>query len=603
MTRAVHNLVEHLNEHVEYYTSAILWNLDRNRLFMMLDGFYVPGTNGISIASVVERDPIAIIGNSLVFRVSAGAFLGLGSITTPAQLREHYVAKHAPSDPMLLSLPTDGLYAQTLMDECSALEEHGGNTDWALADPDPDLGTIAPELLTSRRAEPLPTAPTPFPQSIINLQNAPEAPPVSGLGAALAAVQNPNAFRDMAGLAGTQANAAAALQAAAGLATTFGGQAAALKLADMAKEAQAAQSADQKLATVQRAIDKSLVTSDEGKMHASKILESLYEPSGISTEEVQNLTRTAGENGADVAMTREGEQVDVKTAKGDGGLESLAAALFGGAGTSKKPKQAPTTKADALQLVTDFRNRTSDPKFIVDKTKFATRMEELIDDPTKVDQADLFLCGPAAFLRVWIGNDPVGFAKYGIQLFEEGRGYIGSKKIKPSSALRNTTWSSSWAKAAEWVTMSSLRDSENAVFDYTGKPDEEFDGATSPGEMVEWLQATGLYEMVSEKASIFSTEDLVYLKAAKPSARVDVLLFINANLLQGTKSKPEHWFLGETANHYIVLYKPVRYSGDDAILEYWSWGEDFVGTKKLTVPKSKLASNFYGWIQAWKHRP
>jgi hypothetical protein len=52
-------------------------------------------------------------------------------------------------------------------------------------------------------------------------------------------VTNANAFRDMAGLAGTQANAAAAMTAAAGLATNFGNQAAALELAKTAKATKA----------------------------------------------------------------------------------------------------------------------------------------------------------------------------------------------------------------------------------------------------------------------------------------------------------------------------------------------------------------------------
>jgi hypothetical protein len=151
MIYAVQGLIEHLNEHVEYYTKCILWRMDRDRLFMLIDGFYVPGTNQISIASVVERDPIAIIGNAIVFRVSAGSFLGIGDIKTPAELFNHYVSLESPSEPMLVSLPTDGLYAQTIMDECPALEEHFGNTDWVLNDPDPALGEIAPELLTSRR--------------------------------------------------------------------------------------------------------------------------------------------------------------------------------------------------------------------------------------------------------------------------------------------------------------------------------------------------------------------------------------------------------------------------------------------------------------------
>jgi hypothetical protein len=308
MQIAVQGLVEHLNEHVEYYSKAVWWDMDRDRLFMLIDGFYIPGTNQVSIASVVEREPIAIIGNAIVFRVSAGSFLGLGTMKTPADLLNYYIGHDAPSEPMLISLPTDGLYAQTVMDECAALEEHFGNTDWVLNDPDPTLSEISPELLASRRAEPQATTPTTLPPTLINLQNAPEAPAPAGLAGALAAVTTPNAFRDMAGLAGTQANAAAAFQTAASLAQNFGNQAAALKLAEIAKDAHATQTADQKLATVQRALDKGLTTPEEAQRQSSQIMDQMHGGSSASPQTqhaaaITDVTREATKPGVPFSVT------------------------------------------------------------------------------------------------------------------------------------------------------------------------------------------------------------------------------------------------------------------------------------------------------------
>ena len=331
MTRAVQNLIEHLNNYVEYYTKFILWSMDRDRLFMLIDGFYVPGTSQVSIASVVERDPIAIIGNAMVFRVSAGSFLGLGDIKTPQDLLNYYVGQQAPSEPMLIALPTDGLYAQTVMDECAAVEEHYGSTDWVLNDPDPALGEIAPELLASRRAEPAPATPTPLPQTLINLQNAPEAPAPSGLASALNAVTDPNAFRDLTGLAGTQANAAAALQTAANLASSFGAQAAALKMADTAAKAHAAQTADQKLASVQRAADKQIVTPADAQRHANQVLEELHNPSSPPRpfqDPVlsQAILAASGQPGSTIQTTTPDGQVMVSLAStGTGGPAPAAA--------------------------------------------------------------------------------------------------------------------------------------------------------------------------------------------------------------------------------------------------------------------------------------
>ncbi|MFE4542435.1 hypothetical protein [Arthrobacter sp. NPDC056727] len=276
LIRSVQELIEHLNEHVEYYHKAIWWRLDRDRLLMMLDGFYVPGTNNVSIASIVDREPLAIIGNSLVYRVGAAAFVPMGKITSPQTLLEVYAERSPVADPLYISLPTDGLYAQTIMDECGALEEHYGNTDWALNDADPELGAIDPMLLGSRATDSTATTqPTPFPSTIINLQNAPDAPAPQGLAGVLSAVTNANAFRDMAGLAGTQANARAALETAAGLATNFGNQAASLELAKLAKAAQATNDADRKLASIKNAQDKGLATDEQAAVQTQAALSAM----------------------------------------------------------------------------------------------------------------------------------------------------------------------------------------------------------------------------------------------------------------------------------------------------------------------------------------
>ena len=139
-------------------------------------------------------------------------------------------------------------------------------------------------------------------------------PEPSGLSGALSAATNANAFRDMAGLASTQANAAAALQTAASLATNFGNQAAALKMAQLAKDAHAITTADQKLATVQRAADKSLVPQDVAADHASQILESLHAPD----ESAPNNQRDAAVTHAVFAAADSGEPFTVEHATADG---------------------------------------------------------------------------------------------------------------------------------------------------------------------------------------------------------------------------------------------------------------------------------------------
>lgn len=314
--RSVNQLIEHLNEHVEYYHKAIWWRMDRDRLMMMLDGFYAPNTDNVSIASIVDREPIGIIGNSLVYRVGAASFLGYGEITEPKELYDLYAQKEPVSDPLLISLPTDGLYAQTIMDECVALEEHYGNLDWVLNEQEPDLGTIDPSLLESRRADSsTATTPTSLPATIINLQNAPDVPAPSGFSGVLNAVANPNAFRDMAGLVGTQGNAQAALNTAANLATNFGNQAqaAALELAKLAKAQEATRTADQKIASIKGAQDKGLTTPADAAQATKDVLSAMNPDAPKAEAPHEN---TAINSAIDSAKSIPGSLIEANTGEG-----------------------------------------------------------------------------------------------------------------------------------------------------------------------------------------------------------------------------------------------------------------------------------------------
>lgn len=263
ITRSANDLVEHLNEHIEYYHKAIWWNMDRDRLLMMLDGFLVPGRKDVSIATVVDREPLAIIGNSLVYRVGAGSFIGCPGVTTPEELYNLYSDKQPVRDPLLVSLPTDGLYARTIMDECPALEEYQGSTDWVLSQPDIEVGSIDASMLATRRAD-LGSAlnPTTLPDTIINQQQTENAP-AKLLEKALSNVSG--AFADRTGLAANQANAISSLQTAASLASQFSNQAAASQAAQLASDAQAGKDLNSFRAAVQQAVKEEAMSPEAGK--------------------------------------------------------------------------------------------------------------------------------------------------------------------------------------------------------------------------------------------------------------------------------------------------------------------------------------------------
>ncbi|SIS17018.1 hypothetical protein SAMN05421666_2166 [Roseovarius nanhaiticus] len=244
-----------------FYHKAIWWNMDRDELFTLLDGYAISRDDPRSLASVIQHRPLGIVGNSLVFRTTSDTPLDpmFDSFDT---LKNHYVAGLRPTDPMRISLPTDGLYARAHLDGCVAAEEHNGSFEWVFDNVEPELAGLPDSIFDQRRAEPANLTPSAFPTPIINLQNAPQAPGVSGLDGVLGAVQNAGAFRDMAGLAGTQENVRAGLAASTGLATAFGGMALQGALAQMESDAKAGTNLKAMMDALKQGVEKGVLTAD-----------------------------------------------------------------------------------------------------------------------------------------------------------------------------------------------------------------------------------------------------------------------------------------------------------------------------------------------------
>jgi hypothetical protein len=229
--RLAKELVEHLNDNLEFYHHAIWWTMDPNRRYMLLDGFYAPGSNNRSVASVVENRVIGIVGNALVLPVARGVHLD------PRFVKDQYGNRvnlldvyklRSPVPSANVSLPTRGVFAEAVLGNCNSCEEIDDSRFWRWEEsPIDEPPAIGPISTDTRRAEPASTQPSPFPTPIVSIQNAPTAPDPAGVSAVLNALGKPS-FPDITGLAGTQANAAAAYSQALDTAYKFGKEASTL---------------------------------------------------------------------------------------------------------------------------------------------------------------------------------------------------------------------------------------------------------------------------------------------------------------------------------------------------------------------------------------
>jgi hypothetical protein len=308
-------LIDHLNKHLEYFHQILFRSLHLNHRYMLLDGFEAPDGSGRSIASVVENRLIGIVGNCLVMPVARGQHLDptyRQDVERPVDLLEQY-APTEPVPPLRVSVPTRGVYAEAMMGACDACEKKDETRFWRWSEaPCPDEPTpIQPVSTASRATTPPDVTPTPLPEPIINIQNAPAVPDPTGLGQALEILGRSDLFRDVTGLAGNQRNALAALQGALNTAKFFGG-----KAADLAMQQETSKNIDRTLNNVQRARAAGLITDAQAKAITESALQSMVgqgRPASQAPQDspaVQKAIDAAAQSArGEVSVTTPGESV------------------------------------------------------------------------------------------------------------------------------------------------------------------------------------------------------------------------------------------------------------------------------------------------------
>lgn len=194
----------------------------------------------------------------------------------------------------------------------------------------------------------------------------------------------------------------------------------------------------------------------------------------------------------------------------------------------------------------------------------------IISNPTKSyypDQGPTSLCGPAAFFYCLLVDRPDLYVKCVIDLWEKGEAQIKSLRIKPSENCKKPKslmrieyddWAN-YINGVDWITLASLRDSENMILDY----DEESDkvaGITLEGKIKQWflkVGATILYSNVTYGFHIDKDKLLRLVTYKQQYPQSHIISLINAGLL----SKKETFF--KFKSHWIVWKTIPQSNGKD----------------------------------------
>jgi hypothetical protein len=203
-------LLAHLQANRSYYTRAVLERLDAASLVLLLSGL---SWLGKPLVDQVEPNPIAVTGNFLVLRAPAedGDPSGVAGFQTWADLLQDRGISFKKQDTRLVPIPTGGVFAEAVLGRSNSAEKLDITRFWNWQDSPIPLQPpeIAP-VATGTRALPEDLMPGQLGAPVINVQPPTPLPDPAGLSAALGALASANLFRDMSGLAGTQAAAQAA---------------------------------------------------------------------------------------------------------------------------------------------------------------------------------------------------------------------------------------------------------------------------------------------------------------------------------------------------------------------------------------------------------
>jgi hypothetical protein len=239
-------LVARLQGNRGHYSQVVHRALDSAALLAMLSAYT---WNGRPLAEQVEPTPVAVSGGYVILRapVEPGESSGIvqdGRNLTWADALQASGFGFGEKDERMISTPTSGVYAEAVLGVCNAAEKLDVTRFWNWQDsPIPLTPTELQPPSTESRATMEDARPAGLQAPVVGMMSPPALPNPGAVGAALTSLDNPNMFRDMSGLAGTQALAASTAAQATTAADTAGQLASTNMKTEAQKEVAMAQTA------------------------------------------------------------------------------------------------------------------------------------------------------------------------------------------------------------------------------------------------------------------------------------------------------------------------------------------------------------------------
>ncbi|MES4613098.1 hypothetical protein V2154_10990 [Ewingella sp. CoE-038-23] len=233
------------------------------------------------------------------------------------------------------------------------------------------------------------------------------------------------------------------------------------------------------------------------------------------------------------------------------------------------------------------------------------QLEKRVRRKTLPNQDRTSLCGPAAFFYCLLKDRPDLYKQMAIELWETGNAKLGALSIKPSHNCRRPKGIFNErgqlnVSGLDWITLASLRDSENSIFDYQSV-DDQFSGITLWSGLESWFTKTG-YKKVFDNISLSncSIQDILDLNKYNDGSHHIVTLISAGMLLQteGDTSFKNHWVVWEGKPTLLGDEELSKMTNIDACIDLrlFSWGEVHDYLKPNITLKEFLKHTFGGMV-------
>ncbi len=124
--------------------------------------------------------------------------------------------------------------------------------------------------------------------------------------------------------------------------------------------------------------------------------------------------------------------------------------------------------ASTSRLLVDFKNRTTPGayKHFNNRATISVQIKDRVNSPYLIDQGYSSLCGPAAILYSLAKKEPLVYAQYIVDLYDNGKAKLGSLDIEPGTDTKNYNLPiTSGMSEVDWIGLAGLRNSENDFLD------------------------------------------------------------------------------------------------------------------------------------------